>query len=154
MYTLPRASEACRRDVPFVSLQPEDTLASAMSPRQKSKIDDIWARMNASEASRPGGASGNETSGGKGKEKTKKKKKAIKKANKVTEASLGMGMFEIGSVLCWIERCASSGSATGSRSEIFYLQSWVRGLPACLVWFILRTYSARVIFLVYWLSLN
>eukprot|EP00752_Nemacystus_decipiens_P004172 g3815.t1 len=68
--------------------EPEDTLGSAMSPRQKSKIDDIWASMNAAEALRPSGASGSALKGGKGKEKTKKKK-ANKKANKVLAGIFG-----------------------------------------------------------------
>lgn len=66
---------------PFV--QPEDTLGTSMSAHQKSKIDDIWASMNASETPAPGGASGSGLKGGKGKGKTNKKK-AAKKANKVT----------------------------------------------------------------------
>lgn len=59
-------------------------MGAATTERQRSKIDDIWASMNASEApQQPGGASGSGVAGGKGKGKTKKKKKANKKANKV-----------------------------------------------------------------------
>lgn len=58
-------------------------MGAATTARQKSKIDDIWASMNASEATLPGGASGSGAAGGKGNGKTKKKKKANNKANKV-----------------------------------------------------------------------
>lgn len=58
-------------------------MGAATTARQRSKIDDIWASMNASESSQPGGASGSGVADGKGKGKTKKKKKANKKANKV-----------------------------------------------------------------------
>lgn len=58
-------------------------MGAATTARQKSKIEDIWASMNASEAPLPGGASGSGVADGKGKGKTRKKKKACKKANKV-----------------------------------------------------------------------
>lgn len=71
--------------LPFPA-QPKDTLGAATSARQKAKIDDIWATMNASEAPLPGGASGSGLKGGKGKGNKTKKKKANKKANKVIQA--------------------------------------------------------------------
>lgn len=74
-----------------------------MSAGQKAKIDDIWASMNASEASRPGGASGSGLKGGKGKEKTKKKKKAIKKANKVMRWNIYWAWVCSWWVRCFIE---------------------------------------------------
>lgn len=60
----------------------------ATSDRQRSKIDDIWASMNASGADAtapPAGGSGTRLAEGKGKKATKKKKKANQKANKVME---------------------------------------------------------------------
>ncbi|CAM9801628.1 unnamed protein product [Pylaiella littoralis] len=69
--------------------EPEDTMGAATTARQKSKIEDIWASMNASEAPLPGGASGSGVADGKGKGKTRKKKKACKKANKVLAGIFG-----------------------------------------------------------------
>ncbi|CAM9489055.1 unnamed protein product, partial [Hapterophycus canaliculatus] len=69
--------------------QPEDTLGAATSARQRSKVDDIWASMNASDAALMSGASGSRPAGGKGKGKTAKKKKANKKANKVLAGIFG-----------------------------------------------------------------
>lgn len=63
--------------------QPEDTMGAATSVQQRSKVDDIWASMNASDAALLGGASGSKSADKKGKGKTAKKKKANKKANKV-----------------------------------------------------------------------
>lgn len=65
-------------------------MGAATTARQKSKIDDIWASMNASDAPLPGGASGSGLAGGKGKGKTKKKKKANKKANKVNDPAYAL----------------------------------------------------------------
>ncbi|CAM9681853.1 unnamed protein product [Ectocarpus sp. 12 AP-2014] len=72
--------------------EPEDTMGVATSDRQRSKIDDIWASMNASGADAtapPAGGSGIRLAEGKGKKATKKKKKANKKANKVLAGIFG-----------------------------------------------------------------
>ncbi|CAM9482836.1 unnamed protein product [Ectocarpus sp. 6 AP-2014] len=72
--------------------EPEDTMGVATSDRQRSKIDDIWASMNASGAEAtapPAGGSGTRLAEGKGKKATKKKKKANKKANKVLAGIFG-----------------------------------------------------------------
>ncbi|CAM9937103.1 unnamed protein product [Ectocarpus sp. 13 AM-2016] len=64
----------------------------ATSDRQRSKIDDIWASMNASGADAtapPAGGSRTRLAEGKGKKATKKKKKANKKANKVLAGIFG-----------------------------------------------------------------
>lgn len=73
--------------------QPEDTLGAATSDRQRSKVDDIWASMNATDPTLPGGASSSRPTGGKGKGKGAKKKKANKKANKVKKPDYAWHRF-------------------------------------------------------------
>ncbi|CAN0162928.1 unnamed protein product, partial [Laminaria digitata] len=69
--------------------EPEETLGTGISAQNRSKIDDLWASMNAEDAP-PGGAADSARDKASGKAKGKKsKKKATKKANQVLAGIFG-----------------------------------------------------------------
>lgn len=66
----------------FRCLQSEDTIGTGISAQKRTKIDDLWASMNAEDAPSGGAAAGRGLAAGQAIQK-RGKKKAIKKANKV-----------------------------------------------------------------------
>lgn len=79
----PNISQQSLARLRYFLFQPEETLGTGISAQNRSKIDDLWASMNAEDAP-SGGAADSSRDKASGKAKGKKsKKKATKKANQV-----------------------------------------------------------------------